>query len=110
MTGIWAPPSGLRVAIEPQTYRNAVFLATRFPLGLLYFVVFFMMAAIGLRLLPVLAGSPLLALPRAVAWACASFERDLARWLLRVEIPPMSFPRQPGLTASRRHGAHPAHA
>ena len=110
MTGIWAPPSGLRVAIEPQTYRNAVFLATRFPLGLLYFFVFFMMAAIGFSLLTVLVGIPLLALTLAVAWACASFERDLARWLLRVEIPPMSFPRQPGLTAWRRARAHLANA
>src|SRR6202048_1322475 len=110
MTGIWAPPSGLRVAIEPQTYRNAVFLATRFPLGLLYFFVFFMMAAIGFSLLTVLVGIPLLALTLAVAWACASFEGDLARWLLRVEIPPMSFPRQPGLTAWRRARAHLANA
>jgi signal transduction histidine kinase len=110
MTGIWAPPSGLRVAIEPQTYRNAVFLATRFPLGLLYFFVFFMLAAIGFSLLTVLIGIPLLGLTLAVAWACASFERDLARWLLRVEIPPMSFPRPPGVTAWRRARAHLANA
>jgi two-component system phosphate regulon sensor histidine kinase PhoR len=106
MTGIWAPPAGLRVAIDAQTYRNAVFLATRFPLGVLYFVVFFTMAAIGFSLLTVLIGIPLLALTLAVAWACASFERDLARWLLRVEIPPMSFPPPPGLAAWRRARAH----
>jgi two-component system, OmpR family, phosphate regulon sensor histidine kinase PhoR len=106
MTGIWAPPSALRVAIEPQTYRNAVFLATRFPLGVLYFLVFFTMAAIGFSLLTVLIGLPLLALTLVVVWAFASFERDLARWLLRVEIPPMSFPRPPGLGVWRRVRAH----
>src|SRR2546421_575358 len=79
---------------------------TRSPLGVLYFVVFFTMAAIGFSLLTVLIGIPLLALTLVVAWACASFERDLARWLLRVEIPPMSFPRPPGLAAWRRARAH----
>src|SRR5438445_13302256 len=34
------PPLGLRVAIQARTYRNALFLASRLPLGVLYFVVF----------------------------------------------------------------------
>src|ERR1700730_16002897 len=106
MTGFWEPPAGLRVAIEAQTYRNAVFLATRFPLGILYFVVFVTMASLGFSLLTVLVGVPLLALTLAVVWGFASFERELARWLLRIEIPPMSFPRPPGLSAWRRARAH----
>jgi signal transduction histidine kinase len=106
MTGFWDPPSGLRVAVEAQTYRNAVFLATRFPLGVLYFLVFFSMASIGFGLLTVVIGIPVLALTLAVAWGFARFERDLARWLLGTDIPPMSFPRPPGLSVWRRARAH----
>lgn len=106
MIATWDPPSLLRVAVEPQTYRNAVFLATRLPLGILYFVVFFSMTAFGFSLLWVLVGIPLLALTLAVVWGFARFERDLARWLLRVEMPPMSFPQPPGLTLWRRLWAH----
>jgi two-component system, OmpR family, phosphate regulon sensor histidine kinase PhoR len=96
----------LRVAIEGRSYSNLVFLATRFPLGLLYSVVFFTMAAVGFGLLSVLVGVPLLALTLAVAWGFASFERDLVRWWLGLEMPPMSLPRPPGLTLWRRLRRH----
>jgi two-component system, OmpR family, phosphate regulon sensor histidine kinase PhoR len=96
----------LLVVIQRRTYQNAVYLATRFPLGLLYFLVLCFLAAVGFSLLWVLVGIPILALTLAVAWGFASFERDLARWWLGAEIPPMSLPSPPGLTAWRRLTGH----
>jgi two-component system phosphate regulon sensor histidine kinase PhoR len=106
MSALRDPLLWLRAAIDGQSYRNAVFLATRFLLGIFYFVVFVTMAAFGFSLLPVLVGIPVLALTLAVMWAFASFERDLARWLLDIEIPTMSFPQPPGLSYWRRARAH----
>jgi two-component system phosphate regulon sensor histidine kinase PhoR len=98
--------AALRVAIEARSYSNLVFLATRFPLGLVYFIVFFTMAALGFGLLSVFVGVPVLVLTLAVAWGFASFEHDLVRWWLRLEMPPMSLPRPAGLNLWRRVRAH----
>jgi two-component system phosphate regulon sensor histidine kinase PhoR len=106
MSGFRDTGAGLRVATEGRTYRNAVFLASRFPLGIFYFVVFFTLAALGFSLLSVIVGVPLLALTLAVAWGFAHFERDLARWWLRIEIPPMSVRPPPGLSLWRRTREH----
>jgi signal transduction histidine kinase len=106
MSGIRDPSAGLRVATQARTYRNALFLASRFPLGIFYFVVFFTLAALGFSLLSVIVGVPVLALTLAVGWGFAHFERDLARWWLRIDIPPMSVPRPPGLSLWRRMREH----
>ena len=102
----WDVRRALSPALEARTYGNAAFLATRLPLGLLYFTVLFTLVGGGLSLVWFLVGVPLLALTFPVAWGLASFERDLARWWLGADIPPMSPPRPAGLSLWRRLRDH----
>ena len=107
MTGIgWDVRRALSPALQGQTYGNAAFLTTRLPLGLLYFTVLFTLLGAGLSLLWALVGVLFLALIFPVAWGLASFERDLARWWLGADVPPMSLPRPPGLSLWRRLRDH----
>jgi hypothetical protein len=86
------------VFIQGQTYLNMLYLLLAFPLGLFYFIFLVVGLATGLALVIVWVGLLLLALVIAGWWAFAVFERQLAIWLLNVDIPPMSRqePRQPG--------------
>src|SRR5215472_15826667 len=81
---------GLR---RPRTYISALFLASRLPLGLLYFTVLSVGLIGGLTGALVLVGIPAIVLTFAVAWGFAAFERHLARWWLGVDIAPLSLPR-----------------
>ena len=96
----------LTVAIERRTYANALYLASRLPLGFLYFTVLSLLAALGFSLLSVAVGVLVLAATLAVAWGFAHFERQLTRWWLGVEIGPMSLPPPPGVTIWRRLRRH----
>lgn len=78
------------VALRAQTYRNALYLILAFPLGLAYFVFLVTGLALGLGLSIVLIGLGLLALMVAAWYGLAAFERQMAIWLLREEIPPMT--------------------
>src|SRR5919202_4410475 len=100
--GWWDPWPALLVALEARTYRNVTFLSTRMPLGFLYFTAILTLVGVGLSLLSFLVGIPLLALTFMVAWALARFERDLTRWWLRIEMPPMSLPPAPGSSLWQR--------
>ena len=94
---------GLR---RPRTYISALFLASRLPLGLLYFTVLSVGLIGGLTGALVLVGIPAIVLTFAVAWGFAAFERHLARWWLGVDIAPLSLPRPRGrslLTRARDH-------
>jgi signal transduction histidine kinase len=106
MTGVWYPRPALTVAIERQTYANAVYLASRLPLGVFYFTVVCTLAALGFSLLSVAVGVLVLAGTLAVAWGFAHLERQLARWWLGVEIGPMSLPPPAGTTVWRRVRTH----
>jgi len=93
-------------ALRPQTYLSALFIATRFPLGMVYFFALISGLAFGLGGIVVIVGLPALVLTFAVAWCFAAFERQLARWWLGVDIAPLAPPRPPGrslLTRVRDH-------
>ncbi|WP_406658218.1 sensor domain-containing protein [Methanolobus sp. ZRKC2] len=82
------------VAFRKQTYMNILYLLFTFPLGTAYFVFLVSGLSLGFSLMTIWVGIPILILIFLAWWEIASFERQLAIWLLGVYIPPMS--RGPG--------------
>lgn len=74
------------VVREKQTYRNLLYVILRFPLGIAYFTVFFTGVVVGVVLIPVVIGVPILALTLAGATYAASLEATIARRLLGVDV------------------------
>lgn len=90
------------VIIRPQTYLNLVYLFLAFPLGVFYFVFLVTGLAVGFPLVIVWIGLLILALVFAAIWALTLFERQLAIWLLHVEIGPMGDEADPNADAWQR--------
>lgn len=90
------------VIIRPQTYLNLVYLFLAFPLGVFYFVFLVTGLAVGFPLVIVWIGLLILALVFAAIWALTLFERQLAIWLLHVEIGPMGDEANPNADAWQR--------
>lgn len=80
------------VIARGQTWLNLLYLILAFPLGLAYFIFFVVGVSLAIPLMFVLVGFILLAIVGVGWWVFASFERLLAIWLLKMEIPPMSKP------------------
>ena len=80
------------VLFKAQTYLNLLYLLLAFPLGLVYLIFFIVGIALGLPLTIILVGLVILAFVGLGWWVFATFERQLAIWLLRIDIPPMSKP------------------
>lgn len=70
-----------------QSYRNLVYLALSFPLGLGYFVLLVVGISVGVSLTIIWVGIPVLLFTMAGWWAIGRVERGLAMRLLRVDIP-----------------------
>jgi signal transduction histidine kinase len=78
----------LLVAFRPQTYLNIAFLGSAPWVGVVYFVILLLGLSIGLSLLPILIGIPILLVTLVGAWKLGDFERELTRFFLGIEIPP----------------------
>lgn len=76
------------VVVDPQTYRNLLYLTLSFPLGITYFVALTFGLALGMGLAVVVIGIPILVAVVLASRPVAAFERLLANRLLTVEIPP----------------------
>lgn len=76
----FAPP------FEVQTYRNLLYVALAFPLGLLYWIALSIGAVMGIATTPLLVGVPILAAVLVFARHLAAFEGWLARELLDVDV------------------------
>ncbi|AUX09409.1 hypothetical protein AArcSl_1781 [Halalkaliarchaeum desulfuricum] len=74
------------VIFEAQTYRNILYLALSFPLGLVYFVALTVGLSLGLGLAVLLIGIGLLVVVLLGSRVVAAFERELANVLLDVTI------------------------
>lgn len=74
------------VVTEPAIRRRLLYLLLRFPLGVLYFVLFVSWIAVGLALLPLLVGVPLLAGALGAASYVGALEALLARRLLDRDV------------------------
>ena len=73
-------------------------------------MVLFTGVTVGLGSTPFVIGIPIIALTFALAWGFAAFERQLARWWLGADVPPMSAPRPPGRKLWQRARYHVASA
>lgn len=80
----------VKIAFTKQTYLNILYLLFSFPLGTAYFVFLVTGLSLGFGLLLVWIGIPVLVLVFLAWWEIASFERQMAVWLLGIEISPMS--------------------
>ncbi len=74
------------VALERQTYLNLAYLLLAFPLGLSYFVFVTVGLSIGLSLVIILVGIPILAVFVGCALGLAGFERWLTTRMLTVTV------------------------
>lgn len=70
------------VAADPQTYKNLLYLLVRFPLGIAYLTVFVTGIAVGVSLVPLLVGIPILAGVLTAAGYVGAVEAFLLRTLL----------------------------
>ena len=77
----------LGVVVEKQSYRNVLYLLLAFPLGVIYFTLLTAGIAVGIGLVVVLIGIPILLAVVVCARPVAEFERQLANALLTVTIP-----------------------
>ncbi|NPE29408.1 sensor domain-containing protein [Methanococcoides sp. SA1] len=77
------------VVTKRQTYLNLTYLLFTFPLGTAYFIFLVTGLSMGLGLSITLIGLPILILMLVAWWELAAFERQLAIWLLGVDVPPM---------------------
>lgn len=94
------------VVARRETYLNITYLLLSFPLGTAYFVFLTTGLLLGLSLLIVWIGIPILLLMLAAWWGLVAFERQIAIWLLHVDIPPMSREIASGQSAGVRLKAH----
>ena len=82
---------------DPQSYLNLLYLLLAFPLGLFYFVLLTTGLSVGVGLIVIWVGLPLLLAMLFLAQGFVSFERALARALLNIDIAaPAADPRQNG--------------
>ena len=88
-----------RVAREPQSYRNLLYLAIALPLGIAYVTVLVAGLSIGAGLAVIVIGLALLLATLFALRAMAAVERTLARRLLRIAIHP---PLEGGIHANWR--------
>jgi hypothetical protein len=99
---IWRVPCFFfGVVARGQSYRNIVYLALSFPLGLGYFIFLVTGLSVGVSLIIIWVGIPILLLTLAGWWVMGMFERQLVVRLLRVDIPPMSREKASGSAWAR---------
>jgi len=89
-----------------QSYLNLFYLLVAFPLGVFYFVFLVSGLSTGISLLIVWVGIPILLLVGFGWWILAYFERFLAIYWLKEEVPAMALPSEPGVDTWTRVGAH----
>jgi hypothetical protein len=75
------------VVVRPRTWLGIVFHLLAFPLGLAYFVFLVTGLSVGVSLVVIWVGIPILLVVAGAWWLLAAFERVQARYLLGAEIP-----------------------
>jgi hypothetical protein len=89
-----------------QAYLNLLYLLMTFPLGIFYFVFLVTGLALGIPLVIIWLGVPILLLVGVISWALASFERYLAINWLKEDVPAMVHPSSEGDDLWTRFRAH----
>jgi two-component system phosphate regulon sensor histidine kinase PhoR len=80
----------LHIAQRKQTYTNMLYLLLTFPLGLVYFILVVLGISLGIGLLVLIIGLPLILLFLIIWWQLAVFERAMTIAWLHITIPPLS--------------------
>ena len=75
------------VVVRPRTWLNVLFQWLAFPLGLFYFVFLSVGLSVGLGLVIIWAGIPILLVVAGAWWLFGAFERVQARYLLGADVP-----------------------
>jgi hypothetical protein len=84
--------------LDPQTWRNLLYLVLSFPLGLVYFVTVIVLLSVGAGMIVLIVGIPILILTFALIRVYVAGERVLLRSLLDAVVPaPVPVRRPPGL-------------
>jgi hypothetical protein len=94
---------------DKQTYLNLTYLLLAFPLGVAYFVISVTGLSLGLSLLIIWIGLFVLLALFAGWWGLANLERQLAIYLLGVDIAPLATPLTAKGTLWERTKAHFTH-
>ena len=81
-----------RVVVSGQAYLNLLYLLVAFPLGILYFVLLVSELSLGIPLLIIWVGIPILLLVGVLWWVLASFERLMVIHWLKEDVPAMVRP------------------
>jgi hypothetical protein len=81
--------SFFKVMWNGQAYLNIIYLLAAFPLGIFYFVFLVTGLALGFSLAIIWVGIPILLLVGAGWWLLANFERLMAVYLLKEDLPVM---------------------
>lgn len=76
------------VVARPRTWLNVLFQWLAFPLGLFYFVFLSVGLAVGLGLVIIWVGIPILLVVVGAWWLFGAFERVQAKYLLGADVPP----------------------
>jgi hypothetical protein len=95
-----------KVIVRSQSYLNLIYLLAAFPLGVLYFVFLVSGLSTGISLAIIWIGIPILVLVGAAWWLLASFERSLAIYMLKEDVPAMTPPFENGSDIWTRFKVH----
>jgi len=76
------------VVVRPRTWLNLLFQVLGFPLGLFYFIFLVTGLSVGLGLVIVWVGIPILLVVAGAWWLFGAFERAQAKYLLGADVPP----------------------
>jgi hypothetical protein len=76
------------VVVRPRTWLNVLFQWVAFPLGLFYFVFLSVGLSMGLGMVIVWVGIPILLVVAGAWWLFGAFERIQAKYLLGADVPP----------------------
>jgi hypothetical protein len=79
-----------------QSYLNMIYLLASFPLGVLYFIFLVSGLSLGISLVIIWVGIPILVMVGIVLWAFANFERSITIHLLKEDLPSLSIPTKDG--------------
>lgn len=90
------------IIVSGQAYIKVLYLMAGFPLGVFYFVFLVSGLSLGISLLIIWVGIPVLLLVGAGWWLLASLERYMAIYILKEDIPEMVPPSNRGSTLWKR--------
>ena len=95
------------VATDVQSYINILYLFLSLPLGIAYFVFLVTGISLGIGLLVIWVGVPILAFVFAASWVLCGLERTLANVLLKEDISPTVREDVSGQVDARLQGLSP---